>query len=78
VTFEPEGSKIMLFGRDVDQRIAAIRAGWNDAAWDRPARLGELVRTNAYAQGVAGGAMFRQRRAHDVQASELVALGDRS
>jgi hypothetical protein len=42
------------------ERTAAIRAGWNDAAWGRPPRAIPPLATY-YEIGYAGGLVFRRR-----------------
>jgi len=41
-------------------RNAAIRAGWNDAAWGRPHRDVEAAQAPWYERGYAGGLVFRE------------------
>ena len=41
---------------------AAIRAGWNDAAWGRPHRQVEAAQVTWYERGYAAGLAFRQKR----------------
>jgi hypothetical protein len=42
-------------------RGAALRAGWNDAAWGRPRRDVETAVVPWYERGYAGGLVFRQK-----------------
>ncbi len=42
-------------------RNAALRAGWNDAAWGRPHRDVETAQMPWYERGYAGGLVFRQK-----------------
>jgi hypothetical protein len=58
---------MMSFNRQTAQRIAAVRAGWNDAAWGPAGRAIEPAWASWYAQGVRGGAVFRQQRASALQ-----------
>ena len=52
----------MIFNNQVAPgRNAAIRAGWNDAAWGRRHREVEAAQTLWYERGYAGGLVFRQR-----------------
>jgi hypothetical protein len=46
-------------------RNAAIRAGWNDAAWDRPHQEVETSQAPWYERGYAGGLVFRQKQQSD-------------
>jgi hypothetical protein len=43
-------------------RGAALRAGWNDAAWGRPRREEETAVAPWYERGYAGGLVFRQKQ----------------
>jgi len=44
------------------QHNAALRAGWNDAAWGQPRREMETAVAPWYERGYAGGLVFRQKR----------------
>ena len=51
----------MIFNNQIAPgRNAAIRAGWNDAAWGRPHREVEAARAPWYERGYAGGLVFRE------------------
>ena len=53
----------MIFNNQVAPgRNAAIRAGWNDAAWGRPRREVEAAQALWYERGYAGGLVFRQKQ----------------
>ena len=43
------------------ERTAAIRAGWNDAAWGHPSRIVPPRLATCYEIGYAGGLVFRRR-----------------
>ena len=45
------------------ERTAAIRVGWNDAAWGSPRRMIPPQLPALYEQGYAGGLVFRSRHA---------------
>ena len=51
---------------------AALRAGWNDAAWGQPRREVELAVTPWYERGYAGGLVFRQKRQKDTAAQDVL------
>jgi hypothetical protein len=53
-------------------RNAAIRAGWNDAAWGRPHRDVEAAQAPWYERGYAGGLVFRQKQQSDLAECALV------
>jgi len=55
---------------------AAVRAGWNDAAWGRPHREVETAQTPKYERGYAGGLVFRQKQQLDL--SEPAVIGGMS
>ena len=44
------------------QHTAALRAGWNDAAWGQPRREIETAVAPWYECGYAGGLVFRQNQ----------------
>jgi hypothetical protein len=46
------------------QHAAAVRAGWNDAAWGRPRREIEAAVAPSYERGYAGGLVFRAQQQH--------------
>lgn len=53
----------MIFNNQVAPgRNAAIRTGWNDAAWGRPHRDVEAAQVPCYERGYAGGLVFRQKQ----------------
>ena len=47
------------------ERTGAIRAGWNDAAWNRPQRVVPDRLAHWYDSGYAGGLRFRRRTSHE-------------
>jgi hypothetical protein len=47
-------------------RNAAMRAGWNDAAWGRPRRETATVQAPWYEDGYMGGLAFRQSQQSDL------------
>jgi hypothetical protein len=51
---------------------AAIRAGWNDAAWGRPHREVEAAQAPWYERGYAGGLVFRQKQQSDMSERGVV------
>ena len=53
-------------------RNAAIRAGWNDAAWGRPRRDVEAAQAPWYERGYAGGLVFRQKQQSDMSERGVV------
>ena len=46
-------------------RNAALRAGWNDAAWGQPHRELEAAQAPWYERGYAGGLVYRQKEQSD-------------
>jgi hypothetical protein len=42
--------------------VAAVRAGWNDAAWHQARRAVAAEAASWYEQGYAGGVVFREKR----------------
>src|SRR5579864_1940137 len=57
-----EAEQIVIFTNQVASgRNAAIRAGWNDAAWGQPHREPEAARALWYERGYAGGLVYRQK-----------------
>ena len=55
------------------QHNAALRAGWNDAAWGQPRREIETAVAPWYERGYAGGLVFRQKREQDTAAQDVMA-----
>jgi hypothetical protein len=53
-------------------RTAAIRAGWNDAAWGQPHREVAAAQALWYERGYAGGLVFRQKRQTDLSERAVV------
>jgi hypothetical protein len=53
-------------------RKAALRAGWNDAAWGQPRREVERSVASWYERGYVGGLDFRQKREQDTSAQDVV------
>jgi hypothetical protein len=53
-------------------RNAAIRAGWNDAAWGRPHHDVESAQAPWYERGYAGGRVFRQNQQPEVSERAVV------
>jgi uncharacterized membrane protein YeaQ/YmgE (transglycosylase-associated protein family) len=47
-------------------RAEVVRAGWNDAAWDRPCRQIEPAMAPWYERGYAGGLIFREKQQADL------------
>ena len=63
----------MIFNHQVAAgRSAAIRAGWNDAAWGRPHREVETTQALSYERGYAGGLVFRQKQRSDLSERVVV------
>jgi len=63
----------MLFNNQVAPgRNAAIRAGWNDAAWGRQHREVEAAQAAWYEGGYAGGLVFRQKQQSDMSERGVV------
>ena len=63
----------MIFNHQVAPgRTAAIRAGWNDAAWGRPHREVSADQAPWYERGSAGGMVFRQKQQTDLSESAVV------
>jgi hypothetical protein len=63
----------VIFNNQVEPgRNAAIRAGWNDAAWGRPHRDVEAAQAPWYARGYAGGLVFRQKQQSDLSERTVV------
>jgi hypothetical protein len=67
------GERIVIFNHEVAPgRNAAIRAGWNDAAWGRPQRDVETSQAPRYERGYAGGLDFRQKQQSDMSERGVV------
>jgi hypothetical protein len=47
-------------------RMAAVRTGWNDAAWGRPSRQVQAALARFYERGYAGGLVFRRKQEVDI------------
>ncbi len=62
---------VVIYDRQV-ARKAALRAGWNDAAWGQPRREVEPAVTPWYERGYAGGLVFRQKREQDTSAQGVM------
>lgn len=61
------GERVVIFNHQVAPgRNAAIRAGWNDAAWGRPHRDVEAAQAPWYERGYAGGLVFRHKQQSDL------------
>ena len=54
------------------QHNAALRAGWNDAAWGQLRREMETAVAPWYERGYAGGLVFRQKREQDTSAQDVM------
>jgi hypothetical protein len=52
------------------QHDAALRAGWNDAAWGQPRREVETAVAPWSERGYAGGLLFRQKQQQDSSTQE--------
>jgi hypothetical protein len=60
-----EEEPVVNFHQQVALRhSAAVRAGWNDAAWGQPRREVEIAAAPAYERGYAGGLAFRREQQH--------------
>ena len=55
------GSRTSAPVTDGAARRRAIRAGWNDAAWSRPAQAFAAPLARFYAAGYAGGLVYRTK-----------------
>jgi len=67
------GGDVVIFNNQVASgRNAAIRAGWNDAAWGRPHREVEAAQAPWYESGYAGGLIFRQMQRSDLSERMVV------
>ena len=53
-------------------RNAAIRAGWNDAAWSQPHRDIDAAQAPWYELGYTGGLVFRQKQQSDLSERTVV------
>ena len=63
----------MIFNHQVAPgRNAAVRAGWNDAAWGLPHRELEAAQVPWYESGYAGGLVFRQKQQSDLSKRAVV------
>ena len=63
----------MIFNHQVAPgRNAAVRAGWNDAAWGLPHRELETAQVPWYESGYAGGLVFRQKQQSDLSKRVVV------
>ena len=68
-----EEERVVIFNHQVAAgRSAAIRAGWNDAAWGRPHREVETAQAPWYERGYAGGLVFRQKQQSDMSKRAVV------
>jgi len=67
-----EEGRAVIFDRQLG-RGAALRAGWNDAAWGQPRREMETAVAPWYERGYAGGLVFRQKWEHDTAAQDVMA-----
>ena len=47
-------------------RRAAVRAGWNDAAWGQPRHRVDTAVAALYARGYAGGLMYKQHQPREI------------
>ena len=59
------------------QHNAALRAGWNDAAWGQPRREIETAIAPCYERRYAGGLVFRQKREQDTSARGVMGWAPR-
>ena len=63
----------MIFNNQVAPgRNAAIRAGWNDAAWGRPHREVAAALAPWYERGYAAGLVFREKQQSDMSERGVV------
>ena len=70
---ECDEERVVIFNHQVAPgRSAAIRAGWNDAAWGRPHREVETAQAPWYERGYAGGLVFRQKQQSDMSKRAVV------
>ena len=51
-----------------------MRAGWNDAAWSRPYRKVATAEATWYAQGYAGGLIFRRKQEWEIPERAAVTI----
>src|ERR1041385_5851415 len=67
------GGNVVTFTNQVASgRNAALRAGWNDAAWGRPHRELEAAQAPWYERGYAGGLVYRQKEQSDFSERTVV------
>src|SRR5207248_4573428 len=66
--FQARGGRlVVIFNHEVAPgRNAAIRAGWNDAAWSQPHRDIDDALAPSYELGYTGGRVFRQNQQSDL------------
>ena len=65
----------MIYNQQVmPGRNAAMRAGWNDAAWSRPCRKVATAEATWYAQGYAGGLIFRRKQEWEIPERAAVTI----
>jgi hypothetical protein len=66
-----EEGRVVIFDRQVEPG-AALRAGWNDAAWGQPRREVHPAVAPLYERGYAGGLVFRQKQQHNTSAPDVL------
>jgi hypothetical protein len=66
-----EEGQVVIFDRQVG-RGAALRAGWNDAAWGQPRREVDTAVAASYERGYAGGLVFRQKQQQNTSAQDVL------
>jgi hypothetical protein len=66
-----EEGRVVIFHQQVG-RAAALRAGWNDAAWGQPRREVQAEVARWYERGYTGGLVFRQKQEKNRAAQDVV------
>jgi hypothetical protein len=65
-------SVVIFNNRLAPGRDAAVRAGWNDAAWGRPRRAVETAQESWYELGYESGLVFRLKQKSDLSQRTVI------
>jgi hypothetical protein len=63
---------LMFEGKLARRRRAAVRVGWNNAAWGQPRHDVDADLAAWYERGYAGGLIFRQKDQQDISFQDVL------
>lgn len=70
--------RVIVEGKFAERRCAAVRAGWNDAAWGQSRHDVDPDLAVWYERGYTGGLIYRQKDQHDGHGPDKVVVQPRA